>query len=286
MRLLLTDIYTAFHTIDSGWILWNLFLAFLPLLVSFQLFRRKAISQPWFWAACFLLACIGAIGLWPRMPRVMHVWSDTLKALKNGDSGVQLKFLWLLTVAFIAFGMSTWLLRKDRTKKVWFWWLGLAAFISLLPNAPYVLTDIIHLIRGTSSGQIPPWMVILVFIPIHLIAIFLGFEAYVISLLNLDYYLKHHGAKALILPMELVIHGLCAIGIFLGRFLRLNSWDIVIEPTSVLAHTLNTLTSKRPVAVILVTFIILTLMYWVMKQVTLGLKLRLHYARMGMDALD
>jgi len=102
----------------------------------------------------------------------------------------------------------------------------------------------------------------------------------------LDYYLKQQGAKALILPTELVIHALCAIGIFLGRFIRVNSWDIVVDPTSVLAHTLNTLTSKRPAAVILVTFIILTLMYWVMKQVTLGLKLRLHYARMGMDALD
>ncbi|MEM7648410.1 MAG: hypothetical protein AAF283_04490, partial [Cyanobacteria bacterium P01_A01_bin.70] len=62
-------------------------------------------------------------------------------------------------------------------------------------------------------------------------------------------------------------------------------WDILIDPTSVLAVTLNTLTSKRPLAVIVVTFMIVAGLYWVMKQITLGLKLRMHYARQGLDPL-
>lgn len=60
----------------------------------------------------------------------------------------------------------------------------------------------------------------------------------------------------------------------------------MVDPASVLAETLNVLTSKRPVAVMGVTFIILASLYWLMKQITLGLKLRLHYARQGIDVLD
>jgi len=59
----------------------------------------------------------------------------------------------------------------------------------------------------------------------------------------------------------------------------------VVDPTSVLTDSLNTLTSKRPLAVILVTFVILMVFYWLMKQVTIGIMLRLQYARQGRDPL-
>ncbi|NEQ97358.1 MAG: DUF1361 domain-containing protein, partial [Cyanothece sp. SIO2G6] len=57
------------------------------------------------------------------------------------------------------------------------------------------------------------------------------------------------------------------------------------DPSNVVLTTLNSLTSRWPMLVIMVTFVILTVLYWIMKQVTLGLKLRIHYARSGWDAL-
>ena len=94
------------------------------------------------------------------------------------------------------------------------------------------------------------------------------------------------GSEQFILPTELLLHALSAIGIYLGRFVRLNSWDLATDPTSVLVTTLNTLTTKRPATVVFVTFIILAVLYWVMKQITLGIKLRIHYSKQGVDALD
>ena len=283
MRSLLLDIARAFNNVYSGWIWWNLFLAFVPLLLSFSLFRPAVISQRWLRPAWGLVTAIGIVGLWPRMPRVVQGW---LNIMGDGGTVTQLRLLWLATLLAMAAGLSWLVLKQQRATPGWLWWVGVAVFLAFLPNAPYVLTDIIHLIRGTSSGQIPVRVVALVFIPIHATAILLGFQAYVVSILNLAIYLNHQGARALILPTELTIHALCAVGIYLGRFLRFNSWDLVVDPTGVVADTLNLLTSRRPAAVMVVTFVILASLYWIFKQITLGLKLRLRYARQGLDALD
>lgn len=212
MGAILPSIRAAFSDVYSGWILWNLFLAFIPLALSFWLYRRKTLSRSWGW------------------------------------------------------------------------WLAFIVFIAFLPNAPYLLTDIIHLIRGTRF--VDTWVIALIFIPLHLVAIVLGFEAYVVSLINQDYYLKRQGAGQYILWSELMTHALCAIGIFMGRFRRFNSWDLVTDPGNVVLITMDDLTSKLPLLVIFLTFIILAVMYWIFKQITLGLALRVQYARSNKDVLD
>jgi len=163
--------------------------------------------------------------------------------------------------------------------------MGLVIFIAFLPNAPYLLTDIIHLIQATQHGH-SVWVITLIFIPVHGLAILSGFEAYVVSLINQGHYLRRQGAKHWIVWAELFVHLLCAIGVFLGRFRRFNSWDIVTDPSDVLLSTIDDLTAKRPLIVIAITFIIITILYWLLKQVTLGLVLRIRSARQDIDPLD
>jgi uncharacterized membrane protein len=210
MQYKLFEAFRAFSGIYSGWILWNLFLAFIPLVLSFWLFRRKTNARPFFW--------------------------------------------WVVFIVFVAF----------------------------LPNAPYMLTDIIHLIRGTRMGY-PGWLIALVFIPLHVIAILSGFEAYVVSLINQNHYLRRQGAGRFLNWAELAAHLLSAVGIYLGRFVRFNSWDLVTDPSNVLITTVDQLTEKRPLLTVVVTFIILTIVYWILKQITLGIYLRICYAREGRD---
>ena len=206
----LWELRSAFSSIYSGWILWNLFLAAIPLVLSFWLFRRRTNARSPLW--------------------------------------------WILFVVYIAF----------------------------LPNAPYLLTDIIHLIRGVRGG-FSVWIIALVFVPLHITAILGGFEAYVIALINQGHYLKRLGLRQYILWSELLTHLLCAIGIFMGRFRRFNSWDLVTDPADVVLQTMDDLTSRLPLFVVFVTFVILAIFYWVFKQITIGLILRIRYARMGKD---
>jgi len=184
--------------------------------------------------------------------------------------------LWNLFLAFIPLALSFWLFRQ-RSRSV-LWWVGLVVFIAFLPNAPYLLTDIIHLIRATRAG-FSVWVITLVLIPQHLLAILAGFEAYVISLMNLGHYLKQQGKSKHILAAELITHATCAIGVYLGRFQRFNSWDLVTDPDSVIYGVVDDLTAKRPLVVIAITFVGLTVLYWVFKQINLGLVLRMRQVR-------
>jgi uncharacterized membrane protein len=185
---------------------------------------------------------------------------------------------WNLFLAFIPLALSVWLFRRTSQSRSILWWVGFLVFIAFLPNAPYLLTDIIHLIHAIRTNY-SVWIITLVLIPQHLLAILAGFEAYIVSLINLGYYLHRQGARKFIIWAELMTHALSAVGIYLGRFKRFNSWDLVTQPDDLLETVIDDLTSKRPVLVIAITFVVLTVLYWLMKQVTLGLMLKMRSKR-------
>ncbi len=190
--------------------------------------------------------------------------------------------VWNLFLAFIPLILSFWLFLRRSKKRSLFWWIGFLTFIVFLPNAPYLLTDIIHLIEAIRAGY-SIWITTLVFIPLHLLAISIGWEAYVISLINQSHYLKRQGARKFIFASELLTHALCAIGIFLGRFRRFNSWDLVTQPDVLLTSTIGDLTAKKPLLVIVITFMILSILYWLTKQITLGTILRIKQLLYSLD---
>ena len=186
--------------------------------------------------------------------------------------------VWNLFLAFIPLALSFWLFHRSSKRRSALWWLGFVVFIAFLPNAAYLLTDIIHLIEAIRAGY-SIWITTLIFIPLHIFAILIGWEAYVISIINQSRYLEKQGAGNFVLASEIATHAICAVGIYLGRFLRFNSWDFVTQPQVILTSTLNNLTDKKPLLVIIITFVILTIFYWITKQITLGLVLRIRNSK-------
>ncbi|MBE9116894.1 DUF1361 domain-containing protein [Lusitaniella coriacea LEGE 07157] len=201
---------------------------------------------------------------------LLHVWNAL--SLYSGWMA------WNLFLAFIPFALSLLLFRQSGRSRTILWWVAFVVFIAFLPNAPYLLTDIIHLIRATRD-DFSIWVITLVFIPQHTLVILAGFEAYVLSLMNFGSYLRAQGSGKFVLWVELITHALCSVGIYLGRFLRFNSWDLVTAPDRVAYSIIDDLTAKRPIFVMAVTFVILTVLYWLFKQINLGLMLRIRTAR-------
>ncbi len=175
---------------------------------------------------------------------------------------------WNLFLAFIPLVLSVWLFRI-KYHRSWLWWLGFVVCFAFLPNAPYLLTDVIHLIDDIRRIH-SVWVITLVIIPTYLLVILSGFEAYIISLINLGYYLHRIGKSKWIVSVELITHAICAVGIYWGRFLRFNSWDFITQPDAVLTIGIEELMGKQPLVIIAGTFVILSALYWIMKRVTLG----------------
>ncbi|MBE9179012.1 DUF1361 domain-containing protein [Oculatella sp. LEGE 06141] len=186
---------------------------------------------------------------------------------------------WNLFLAFVPLVLSVWLFRLSRSRSL-LWWIGVLVFIAFLPNAPYVLTDVIHLIAQIREGE-SIWVVTLLLIPQYLAFMLAGFGAYVLSLINVGRYLAEQGKARWIGAAELSMHALSAVGVYLGRFERFNSWDFVTQPDAVVFSTIDNLAHKRPVLVIVITFAVITGLYWIMKQLCLGILLR---ARQRMKA--
>ena len=184
--------------------------------------------------------------------------------------GVNLRLMiWNSFLAFIPLALSYWLF-CGRGRRTVAWWIGFAIFMAFLPNAPYVLTDVIHLIDDIRAGY-SIWIITLVLIPQYLLFMFAGMEAYVLSVINLGRYLQRRNWARFVPMVELVVHALSAIGIYLGRFQRFNSWDILTQPDTLVISVVDDLLGKRPLVIVAITFVVITVVYWLMKQMTLAL---------------
>ncbi|MGI8939971.1 MAG: DUF1361 domain-containing protein [Iamia sp.] len=129
------------------------------------------------------------------------------------------------------------------------WWLGVVAFVLFLPNAPYVVTDIIH--AGplvdffADRSRVAPLVVLAA---IAALALY-GLAAYAVCLAEIDRELDRAGRSTWRVPVHAAVHLLSAFGVVLGRIPRLNSWYVVTQPEAVVDGVGSV---ARPLAVPLV----------------------------------
>ena len=105
--------------------------------------------------------------------------------------------------------------------------LGIA-WLLFLPNAPYVLTDLIHL---RSLPPVPLWYDAMMFGACAWTGLALGMG----SLLLVHRVARNAIGDALSWALLVPVLSLVSFGIYLGRFVRLNSWDAITRPGRV-AH--------------------------------------------------
>ncbi len=254
-----------------GWMSWNLFLALIPLILSFGLFsssaEEKLLPRKGFNSIKWGVWLLFGVSFFPHLQRI---------GLSGTEQFDPFNFLfWIglptLFLILIIFNIKT---LNSQSPRILIcsslsWWLGLLMFILFLPNAPYVLTDLIHLIADLQRDY-SAWTITLAVIPQYIIFIVIGLEAYVLSLIYLNDYLRQKDWENLwIWRTECILHGLCAIGIYLGRFLRFNSWDVITQPKFLLTSTAGHLLGLRPWCVIIVTFLVLSIIYTALKHLNL-----------------
>lgn len=98
-----------------------------------------------------------------------------------------------------------------------------AVWLLFFPNAPYVLTDFIHL---HGNGPSPLWYDALMLSSFAWTALMLGF----VSLYLIHAIIERHAGTAVGWVVVVCVLGLASFGVYLGRFARFNSWDVVTRP--------------------------------------------------------
>lgn len=143
--------------------------------------------------------------------------------------------LWNLFLAFVPYAVSYWLLNNSRlSENKWRLTLALAVWLLFVPNSFYILTDLFHLDKISSA---PKWFDLLLLLSFAWNGLLFG----IISLRNVEIILQAIRGKSFSLFIVFLFMWLNAFGIYIGRYLRYNSWDVVVQPFSLFSDMIEVL---------------------------------------------
>jgi uncharacterized membrane protein len=137
---------------------------------------------------------------------------------------------WNLFLAGVPYALSlaARLLMAWRLDRGWLLAPLALGWLALFPNAPYLLTDFIHL---RQRPVVPLWF------DAALLALFAA-TGWLMGLLSLEVWkewLERRWGRARAWAFVAVTSVLCGYGIYLGRVERWNSWDVLAEPRRLLS---------------------------------------------------
>ncbi len=162
--------------------------------------------------------------------------------------------LWNLFLAFVPILIQQ-LSLKLATVGSKFWYTILMVWLLFLPNAPYIVTDLMHPIVAYKQG--------LAFgLPLGLLSVcftaLLGMLWFSRSLRHFDEQLHQLGwdERSRRFAIALVILA-TACGVWMGRVLRFNTWDVLTKPWQVMSDSAHFISTPIYAEWILVTAIIL-----------------------------
>jgi uncharacterized membrane protein len=179
--------------------------------------------------------------------------------IKLNQSFFLLFLVWNLFLAIIPFALTTYLTSLVKIHKLAFTML-FGIWLLFLPNAPYIVTDLLHLIHSEKHSI---WLDVLVIMSFA----FNGLVLFFLSLSDMETILKQHLKPKYITPLMLTIFGLSAFGIYLGRFLRYNSWEILNNPFAIFLDIIQIVIQPNIEAwIFTLTFgSFLAISYWMLK---------------------
>jgi uncharacterized membrane protein len=137
--------------------------------------------------------------------------------------------VWNIFLAWIPFWGALRLYDAHRRGRHTLLLLGIASFWFLFyPNAPYIITDFVHLHQRPG---VPLWFDLLMIASSAWTGMLLGF----VSLYLVQRVVRERFGWFAGWAFVLVANAISGFGIYLGRFQRWNSWDLLVQPGALLA---------------------------------------------------
>lgn len=172
--------------------------------------------------------------------------------------------IWNLFLALVPFSISTWLYYNHRRVKKKTVWLMSATWLLFIPNAPYILTDLFHL---SYQGLAPKWFDLIMILSFAWNGLILA----MLSWLDMFEIIKKrwgYWQSWLIISTSIAMS---SFGIYIGRFLRWNSWDILLSPqgliSDIAARVLYPYDHPRTWGMTILLTVFLLLVFFTVKQI-------------------
>lgn len=181
---------------------------------------KGQLRSPWF--LTLVMASCMALGILVIRVYYTHHFSYAFMA-------------WNLFLAWVPFGFSTWA-TAHRGQNRWGTGALLAAWLLFFPNAPYVLTDLFHLHEWPS---VPLWYDLILILSFAWTSLLLGYA----SLYQVQSMLKEHLSEKWTWVLVGGLLFLTSFGVYLGRYLRWNSWDALTRPMALFADIFDRIIS-------------------------------------------
>jgi uncharacterized membrane protein len=213
-------------------------------------FRNFFIQYRHNLAVFFLLNTACAICIFLVVARVAY-----------SDTGYSLGLIWNLFLAWIPFILSYFAHTISWRRILIYLVLPLIATLWLIffPNAPYMLTDLQDLARRASGA--PLWYDVIIVVWCSWTAMLLG----IVSLYLMQDIVQRTFGRLTGWIFVFSISALSSFGIYIGRFVRLNSWDILQDPAETAMEILGVIIDpSRRLAAFLVSYTVFFLFVYLL----------------------
>lgn len=188
----------------------------------------------------------------------VSVAAMTLLSVRIVLQGWHFVFLaWNLFLAWIPLLFIKWVWEREKKQNAPFWLLMvyLSVWLLFFPNAPYIITDLKHL-RGVPESMI--WYDALMIFTFSLAGFLTGL--YSIRIVHrIITYRWNERLAWLAVTGSMIMSG---FGVFLGRYGRWNSWDIVTQPGALAKGIYHSLRDPLAIKHTLTFSFVLMLLYF------------------------
>ncbi len=181
------------------------------------------------------------------------------------DTKVFLFLNWNLFLAFIPWAVTSITILKPNIQKYRITVIILLViWLLFFPNAPYILTDLFHL---RLKSTMPKWFDLILILCFAWTGLVFGF----LSLWDIEKILSKSLSQIWISLISVCLLFIGSFGIYLGRYLRWNCWDIINEPFNLIYditdRLINPFDHPRTLGVTLFMGIFLNMIYWTFRLV-------------------
>ncbi len=196
-----------------------------------------------------------SVSLFNRILFIFIVFIAVLITARIAYSG-SIRFIfigWNIFLAWIPYALSNYFVvyaKKEKWKQLFLF----ASWLLFFPNALYIVTDLIHLEESTN---VPVWYDAILLFASSFIGLIMAF----VSLLKVEHFLNGIFSKKMISVIIPTILFIGSFGVFLGRFQRWNSWDVLHNPLALTMDILKRCISPVDNMKTWVITIILTALY-------------------------